>query len=104
MSTKTERLNLRCSKVTAMTLREAAGLQDQDLTSFVLGAALDRARTVLVEDRALRLTPQEMLQLEKVLDEDATVVPQLAALIRGVRTAACSHAPSANATASPRVR
>lgn len=44
-------MNLRCSAEAIATLREAAELQGQDLTSFVLGAALDRARSVLAEDR-----------------------------------------------------
>jgi len=57
MSSKSERLNLRCSEETLMTLREAAQIQDQALTSFILGSALDRARAVLAEDRVLRLSP-----------------------------------------------
>lgn len=87
MTTKTDRLNLRCSAATVMTLKEAAALQDQDLTSFILGAALDRARGILAEERSLRLSPHEVLQLEKALDAEPTVVPQLAALIKGIRTA-----------------
>lgn len=87
MPPKTDRLNLRCSAATLATLRDAAEIQDQDLTSFILGAALDRARAVLAEERSLRLTPHEVLQLEKALDADASAVPQLSALIRQVRTA-----------------
>lgn len=87
MTTKTERLNLRCSSDALALLREAANLQGQDLTSFVLGAAIDRARAVLAEDRALRLTPAEVLQLEKALEADAMPSPQLSALMRSVRGA-----------------
>ena len=86
MPAKTDRLNLRCSSATLATLREAADAQDQDLTSFILGAALDRARSVLAEDRVLRLTPHEVLQLEQALDAEPAIVPQLAALLRGVRS------------------
>ena len=39
---KTERLNLRCSADAVSTLRNAATAQNQDLTSFILGAALER--------------------------------------------------------------
>lgn len=85
MSAKSERLNLRCSPETVATLREAADAQGQDLTSFVMGAALDRARSVLAEDRILRLAPDEVIQLEKALDADPRVVPQLARLLGGVR-------------------
>ena len=86
MSTKTERLNLRCSSDSLALLREAADAQGQDLTSFMLGASLDRARAVLAEDRVLRLTPDDVLHLEKALDS-AAPSPQLAALIRAVRAA-----------------
>ncbi len=83
MPGKTERMNLRCSAEALTTLREAAELQGQDLTSFVLGAALDRARGVLAEDRILRLNPAEIVQLERALDAAPTVVPQLARLFAG---------------------
>lgn len=77
---KTERLNLRISVDALATIKEAAALQGQDMTSFVLGAALERSRAVLAEDRILRLTPRAVLQLERELDRDPQVVPQLARL------------------------
>lgn len=86
MSAKSERLNLRCSVETVATLRDAAEVQGQDLTSFILGAALDRARSVLAEDRLIRLAPEEVLQLEAALEASPTVVPQLARLFGSVRT------------------
>lgn len=92
MSAKTERLNVRCSEESLGLLREAAEAQGQDLTSFVLGAALERARTVLSEHRGLRLTPDEVLQIERALDADAQASPQLTALIRNVRVAQHSRA------------
>lgn len=79
---KSERLNLRLSDEALETIREAAAVQQQDVTSFVLGSALERARTVLAEDRLLRLTPHEVNQLERALDAEPQVVPQLAALFR----------------------
>lgn len=91
MSTKSERLNLRCSEDALALLREAAELQGQDLTSFVLSASLERARAVLAEDRVLRLSPAEVLQLEQALDADPAPSPQLAALFRSVRHGADIH-------------
>lgn len=85
MTTKTERLNLRCSSDALGLLREAAELQGQDLTSFIFGASLDRARSVLAEDRILRLSPAEVLQVEEALDVDPAPNPQLAALFRSVK-------------------
>ena len=87
MTTKTERLNLRCSEQAVALLREAAELQGQDLTSFIMSASLDRARAVLTEDRVLRLTPAEVLQIEAALDAEAAPSPQLAALVRSVKGA-----------------
>lgn len=81
-SVKTNRLNMRVSEDALETIKEAARVQQQDLTSFVLGAAMERARTVLAEDRLLRLTPHEVNQLEKALDAEPRVVPQLEALFR----------------------
>ena len=79
---KSERLNVRLSPDALETIRAAASLQQQDLTSFVLGAVMERARTVLAEDRILRLTPYEVNQLEKALDSEPEVVPQLKAFLQ----------------------
>jgi uncharacterized protein (DUF1778 family) len=54
---KSARINLRLDPGALETIRAAARAQQQDLTSFVLGAAMERARTVIAEDRLLRLTP-----------------------------------------------
>lgn len=79
---KTQRMNLRLSPESFTIIKDAAAVQQQDVTSFVLGAALERARAVLAEDRLLRLTPHEVNQLEKSLDREPEVVPQLASLLR----------------------
>jgi uncharacterized protein (DUF1778 family) len=81
---KSARINLRLNPESLETIRAAASLQQQDLTSFVLGAALDRARMVLAEDQFLRLTSHEVNQLERALDADPEVVPQLRALMRRI--------------------
>jgi uncharacterized protein (DUF1778 family) len=79
---KSARINLRLSPESLETIRAAASVQQQDLTSFVLGAAMERARAVLTEDRILRLTPHEVKQLERALDSEPEVVPQLRTFIR----------------------
>jgi uncharacterized protein (DUF1778 family) len=81
---KSARINLRLNPESLETIRAAASAQQQDLTSFVLGAALDRARMVLAEDQFLRLTSHEVNQLERALDADPEVVPQLRALMRRI--------------------
>jgi uncharacterized protein (DUF1778 family) len=81
---KSARINLRLNPESLETIRAAATVQQQDLTSFVLGAAMERARLVLAEDRLLRLTSHEVNQLERALDADPEVIPQLRALIRRI--------------------
>ncbi len=79
--TKDARLNMRLTAEALDTIKEAAHLQQQDVTSFVLGATLDRARAVLAEERVLRLSPHDLTHLEAMLDREPQVVPQLAALL-----------------------
>lgn len=81
---KSERINVRLSSDALETIRAAADVQQQDLTSFVLGAAMERARAVLAEDRLLRLTPHEVNKLEKALDSEPEVVPQLRAFLQRI--------------------
>jgi len=51
----------------------------------MMGAALDRARTVVAEHRVLRLGPAAILQIEKALDAQPTALPQLGGLFTGIR-------------------
>jgi uncharacterized protein (DUF1778 family) len=82
---RSARLNMRISPDALESIREAASAQQQDVTSFVLGAAMERARAVLVEERLLQLTPAEVAQVDAALDEEPRVIPELARLIRDVR-------------------
>jgi uncharacterized protein (DUF1778 family) len=82
---RSARLNMRISRDALDTIREAAAAQQQDVTSFVLGAAMERARDVLMTDRVMRLSPAGMDQIEAALDEEPRVIPELAAAIRKVR-------------------
>jgi uncharacterized protein (DUF1778 family) len=50
---RTARLNMRLTPQALVLIREAAAAQNQDITSFVLGAALDKARRVLTRDHEL---------------------------------------------------
>ena len=82
---RSARLNMRISPDALESIREAASAQQQDVTSFVLGAAMERARAVLVEERLLQLTPTEVAQIDAALDAEPRAVPELARLIRDVR-------------------
>lgn len=94
---RTARLNMRVSPEALDLIRSAAARQQQDVTSFVLGAAMERARAILLEDQVLRLSPHAVLQLERALEADAAVVPQLAELIRATRNGADQRAEPLNA-------
>jgi uncharacterized protein (DUF1778 family) len=85
LSDRSARLNMRVAPEALDTIREAASAQQQDVTSFVLGAAMERARAVLVEERLLQLTDAEVEQVEAALDAEPRVIPELARLIREVK-------------------
>ena len=71
MPTTQARINMRVSPEALVQLKEAARLQGQDLTAFVLGSAVSSARQVLLEDRVLRLSPADAQLLERALESDA---------------------------------
>ncbi|WP_172829008.1 type II toxin-antitoxin system TacA family antitoxin [Paraoerskovia marina] len=82
---------MRLSPDALETIREAAAAQQQDVSAFVLGAAMEHAREVLLRDRVLQLTPRELDQVDTALDANARVVPELAALIAAVQRDAPQH-------------
>lgn len=88
---RSERLNMRVSPEALATIREAAAAQQQDVSAFVLGAAMEHARDVLLRDRVLQLTPRELDQVDAALDAEHRVIPELAALIDAVRRDTPSH-------------
>lgn len=82
---RSARLNMRIAPAALDTIRRAAAAQQQDVSSFVLGAAMDRARAVLVEEGALVLSARDAAQLDEALDREPVVVPELVALLREAR-------------------
>lgn len=63
-------------------IREAAVLSGQDVTSFVVNAALERARAVIVEDSVVRLSALDGRDLAAAIERGAVPVPQLLELLR----------------------
>ena len=88
---RSDRLNMRVSPEALAMIREAAAAQQQDVSAFVLGAAMEHARDVLLRDRVLQLTPRELDQVDAALDAEPRVNSELAALIGAVRRDAPSH-------------
>ena len=84
---KAGRLNLRVTHDADRLIREAATLSGQDLTSFVMSAAIDRARAVLAEDAIVRLSTRDAEALLEVMDREPAPVPQLVALLQRAKAA-----------------
>lgn len=70
------RVNMRVSSATLEVIDEAATLQGVDRTSFVVDAAVSRARAVLLEER-LRVTATEVEQIKRLLAEESPANPKL---------------------------
>ena len=64
------RINMRVSKETHEEIKAAAELSREDLTTFVITAALERAEKVVAESRVFKLTAKEVLGIEKMLSEE----------------------------------
>ncbi|WNM23525.1 DUF1778 domain-containing protein [Demequina capsici] len=82
MTATKSRLNMRVNETNLAMIREAAEANGQDMTSFVLGAALERARAVLIETRVTYLSAPEAARLESVLDADPVEIPALQRLLK----------------------
>ena len=80
---RTARLHMRLTEDGLALLRQAARLREQDLTSFVLGPALDAARDVVRRDQEARLQLATIAQdtLRYVRDARLPEDPDLAALV-----------------------
>ena len=64
------RINMRISKENHETLKDAASSVGQDLTSFILEAAMERAELVMSKRNIFKLSPEEIKTLERVLAEE----------------------------------
>ncbi|MEY3734400.1 MAG: hypothetical protein RL347_1759 [Actinomycetota bacterium] len=84
------RLNLRLTYDADRLIRQAASLSGQDLTSFVLSAATDRARAVLAEDAIVRLSALDAEKLIEAMEREPASVPRLVELLRNAGSAPAS--------------
>jgi uncharacterized protein (DUF1778 family) len=64
---RSERLSLRLTGTAKEQLRTASELAQQDLSSFVLGAALEKARQVQLDNLVITLSPSDFALLEDVI-------------------------------------
>lgn len=80
------RINMRISKKNHEEIKAAAQLAEQDLTAFMIGAALEKPERVIAESNVIRLTATETLALAKALREPAVANPRLTELLRLANT------------------
>lgn len=64
---RSERLSLRLTENAKEQLRRASELAQQDLSSFVLGAALEKARQVHLENLVITVSPADFAFLEEAI-------------------------------------
>lgn len=74
---KSERIQLRTSPEAKAQILRAASITQQDATSFILGAATDRARAVLLEQQILKLSTADLQQIEEALEQAERSSPEL---------------------------
>ena len=76
-SIRVERIEIRATAELKITLEQAARLQDQSLSAFVLSASRDAAARVLGDQTRFMLTTTQMSALNKALDAPARELPSL---------------------------
>ena len=74
------RIEVRVTPRQEALIREAADLEDQTITSFVLGTATARAQQVLEDHRSISLSSADFARFYQALEAEA--VPELVELFR----------------------
>ncbi|MGO4742278.1 type II toxin-antitoxin system TacA family antitoxin [Serratia quinivorans] len=81
-SVKNARVELKTSLDIKDVLREAASAAGLDLSAFILNAALERAESVLDNQRRRQLSAESWQQVNQLLSEPAAPTLALQALMR----------------------
>lgn len=81
-SVKNARVELKTSADIKDLLREAAAAAGLDLSAFILNAAMERAETVLDNQRSRQLSAQSWQEVNQLLSEPAAPTMALQALMR----------------------
>ncbi|HFL4935745.1 TPA: DUF1778 domain-containing protein [Escherichia coli] len=85
-SVKNARVELKTSSDLKDVLREAAMAAGLDLSAFILNAALERAESVLDNQRRRQLSEESWQQLNQLISEPAAPTLALQALMRRRKT------------------
>lgn len=76
------RIEARCSAWAKETIQRAAAESGRSVSDFVVAAALDSARELLLDQRVLRLNEQDTLALLEELSSPPRVIPELRAAVQ----------------------
>lgn len=82
---KTARLELKTTDIAKDFIRKAAMLSGQDMTSFIIASAFEKAEAVMERHQRIELSAQGFSRLHEILAAEAIVEPaqQLKDLMRG---------------------
>lgn len=84
------RINMRISSKNHEEIKAAAQLAEQDLTTFMVTAALEKAERIVAESNIFKLTAVEFAALERALAEPASDNPRLQELLKLTKASASS--------------
>jgi uncharacterized protein (DUF1778 family) len=79
------RINMRISSKKHKEIKAAAQLVEQDLTSFMIDAAMEKAQRLLAESNVIKITAVEALAIERMLKNPPVPNANLKALMKQIR-------------------
>jgi uncharacterized protein (DUF1778 family) len=79
------RINMRISSKKHEEIKAAAQLAEQDVTSFMIDAAMEKADRLLAESNVIKITAVEALAIDRMLKESPAPNPKLTALLNLTR-------------------
>lgn len=81
---KSERIQLRVTSGMKDLISKAALIAGQDVTSFILSSATASARRVMLENQLIKLSEEDLAQVEDALDSAEVPSPELVDLFRSI--------------------
>ena len=84
-ATRELRLSIRTNAEQKELLRRAANARNTDISKFVLETSLSEAKRLVAEESIVVLSPQDYLELCRVMDETPAHNPELRALLHKKR-------------------
>jgi uncharacterized protein (DUF1778 family) len=79
------RINMRISKKKHEEIKAAAQLAEQDVTTFMIDAAMEKAEKLISNSNVIKITAVEALSLEKMLKNPPQPNEHLKALMKKVK-------------------